>query len=1272
MTTAVVELLDRQNRRVNARALLDSCSTVNLMTERFARILNLRTHPCSINIGAVDGLCTISTHYVKVILNSRYNNFTQSLSCLLVPQIANSVPRGAFARNLFHIPKNLQLADPQFHLPKPIDLLIAANLTLSVLSIGQIKLVHDQSTLILQKTRLGWIAAGGSENPKLNTIASCNVVKLDKLIERFWLIEDFDHEPLKSRDEVMCEQHFVTNTHRDSTGRYVVRLPFRDSKFQLGESRTQALKRFQSLTRKLTANPSLGLEYGRVMDEYIALGHMTQCDDAEGGCYLPHHAVVKESRETTKVRVVFDASAKTSTGISLNDAMLVGPTIQNNIFEQVIRFRTHRYVITADIEKMYRQILVHPDDRQFQKIFWHYQGKTQTFQLNTVTFGTAAAPFLAIRTLQQLAHDEAHAFPRASKLLLRDFYVDDFISGADHPDELINIRDEMIALLARGGFSIRKWTSNHNASLESITKHNLDLDCLIRNDSVQKTLGIVWDARDDLLRYTIHPIDPNAVATKRKLLSELSKIFDPLGLLGPVTLYAKVLIQDCWKAKVTWDESLPQEIHTRWSELALQLPVLHKIAFPRQIRLPGSLPIQIHGFCDASKHGYGACLYLRSRDSHGKINVSLICSKSRVAPTGGVTIPRLELCAASLLKKLYTATTTQFEFEIDQTYLWSDSTIVLCWLTKAPHLLRPFESNRVSDIQSLETQVQWRHVRSEDNPADALSRGQLPSEFLHNSRWISGPDWLTLHESHWPNTVLPTNSQIPGLKTGICLISQASPESIYSRFSDFNRLLRVISYILRWRNHRTSNRGPISVREIEEAEFRVLLMIQRERFPVEFRNLSVEDTSTKTNVSTIRGTSFDQLNPFIDARGLLRVGGRLKKSDLSFDHKHPILLPSKHPVTDLIITRIHQENFHLGIQGTLHISRSKFWILNGKNQVRKIIHHCIECIRQRPRLGHAKMADLPSVRVNEAPSFSRTGVDYFGPILIKEKRAQNRSFLKAYGCVFVCMVSKAVHIELATDLSTEAFLTAFRRFISRRGVPEHIYSDNGTNFVGAAKELKELYDFVNSPIFTEAFGSYMLSKRIEWHFNPPLSPHFGGIWEAAVKSFKHHLRRVLKDQRLTYEQLNTLLIEIEAILNSRPLYALSADPNDPLAITPAHLLIGRSFTAFPERSFLPISDNRLSVYNFITKAKQDFWSKWYKECLHEMQVRQKWHKSTTQLRVGSVVLLIEDAVACSRWPLGVILEVFPGSDGIARVASVRTTNGVYKRNITRLCPLPII
>jgi hypothetical protein len=545
MTTAIIKVKDRYRNCVPARALLDSCSNVNLITERFAQSLDLAKKTCAIEIGGVNNLSTSSTQYVRATFQSMYNASQRELNFLIVPEIATAVPNEIFPRDQFKIPKNLKLADPQFHLPKPVEVLLASSTTWSVLSVGQINLQHKDSKITLQKTVLGWVVAGGKEMLTPSDRTSCNLVHLDKLLERFWLIENFDHEPRKSRDEIACEQHYVSNTSRDNSGRYIVRLPFRDSKYQLGESRAQALSRFYALERKFQANPSLKSEYTKVMDEYITLGHMTLCDDTEGGYYLPHHAVVKESSETTKLRVVFDASAKTTTGISLNDTLMVGPTIQNTIFEQVLRFRTHAYVITADIEKMYRQILVHPDDRKFQRVLWYYEGKLRTFELNTVTFGTASAPFLAIRTLHQLARDEAHEFPRASKLLLRDFYVDDFISGASSVEEILAIRDEMISLLKREGFFIRQWASNEKSVLNDIERDFFDLDCVVKENPILKTLGVMWDSKTDSLCYSLAHLDGSLVSTKRKLLSELCKIFDPLGLLGPVILYAKFLMQDC-------------------------------------------------------------------------------------------------------------------------------------------------------------------------------------------------------------------------------------------------------------------------------------------------------------------------------------------------------------------------------------------------------------------------------------------------------------------------------------------------------------------------------------------------------------------------------------------------------------------------------------------------------------------------------------------------------------------------------------------------------
>ncbi|XP_058804710.1 uncharacterized protein LOC131671918 [Phymastichus coffea] len=613
MTTALIKLRDNQGQFIKARALLDSCSTVNLITDKLANSLRLSKFECVVNIGAVDNMNTIANHFIKANLISNYTSPTYELSFLIVPSIADTIPSDVFPRKLYKIPKGLKLADPSFHLPAPIDVLLASGTTLSAMNPGQIRLQHDNSHLIFQKTSFGWVAAGGFNRLSCSSPASCKIVKLDRFLKKFWIIEDFDHEPLRSRDEVFCEEHYATHTTRDASGRYVVRLPFRDSKFNLGSSKQQALRRLHSLENKLGKDHHLKAEYYKAMNEYITLGHMTLCEEDPGDWYyIPHQAVVKESSETTKVRPVYDASSKTSTGISLNDVLRVGPTIQDSIFEQVLRFRTNKFVVTADIEKMYRQVLVHPENRKYQKILWYYEGKIRTFILNTVIFGMACAPILVIRTLHQLARDEAENFPNASQILMRDFYVDDLVSGADSLEAILSIRDEMIQLLSRGGFVIRQWSSNHISALENIDREIFSLDCGVKVSPLQKTLGIHWNSNIDKFCYTVSSIDLNILYTKRHLLSEISKIYDPLGLLGPVILYAKVLMQDCWKSQITWDVALPQDISSKWRVLAEQLPALREYLIPRFIRAEGAVKSEIHGFCDACAHGYGACLYLKS------------------------------------------------------------------------------------------------------------------------------------------------------------------------------------------------------------------------------------------------------------------------------------------------------------------------------------------------------------------------------------------------------------------------------------------------------------------------------------------------------------------------------------------------------------------------------------------------------------------------------------------------------------------------------------
>lgn len=548
LTSALVYVHDRKHNLVKCRALLDTCATANFISESIVKRLGVQSSPRSIPVNTIDTMCSVSKGTVQITIQSTQNDFLKGITCLTLPIIADSIPSETFPRDAIRFPSNINLADPEFHLPRPVDLLIGAGTTLSLFAIGQINLSNDGHDLYLQKTRLGWVVAGSSASQTAITETSCCLTSLETQLAKFWTIEEVAIDKPKSKEEIECEAHFANNITRTNEGRYVVRLPFRSSDCRVGESRTIALNRLLALERKFNRDAVLNLEYTRVIDEYKSLGHMSLADSTHhDGFYMPHHAVRKQSSNTTKLRIVFDASAKSTNEKSLNDLLLVGPTIQGKLFLHLIRFRTYKYVITADIEKMYRQILVHEDDRRFQLVLWRENGVLKSYQLNTLTFGVSSAPFLAIRTLQRLAEDEGHLYPRAAEILKQHLYVDDLLSGADTIAEARKIRKEITALLSRGGFSIRQWASNDTRVIQDLPNNILHACYSLGDDQSLKTLGISWNTRNDRICYFARPIEITGIVSKRKILSEIAKIYDPLGLLGPVILYAKQLIQDLWR-----------------------------------------------------------------------------------------------------------------------------------------------------------------------------------------------------------------------------------------------------------------------------------------------------------------------------------------------------------------------------------------------------------------------------------------------------------------------------------------------------------------------------------------------------------------------------------------------------------------------------------------------------------------------------------------------------------------------------------------------------
>ncbi|GFW23653.1 integrase catalytic domain-containing protein [Trichonephila clavipes] len=1012
-----------------------------------------------------------------------------------------------------------------------------------------------------------------------------------------------------------------------NNNRYVVELPFRKHWNELSNNISVAKQRFQSLWGRLRRDKTLYTQYKETIQDYLNQGIIEKVNDTEINVhkpmyYLPHQAIKKEGRVTTSTRIVFDAASHQANELSLNDCLWPGPNLNPNLLDVLINFRLNRVAISSDIRQAFLQICLADKHKDFVRFLWTDSNPRigekltlQVYRFNRVIFGVNSSPFLLAATIKYHIEKYNEIHPITVQHLDSFMYVDDWITGQDTREEALFMSRHAKNIMKEAGMEMRKWISNDTVLMAQWAAEGFDthpMDASIRlGTNKTKVLGMAWQTLDDCL----------TLDTKDNL-------------------------------------RIPRLVLDSTNDEVSDL-------------------IEIHIFCDASKLAYGAAAYVKVRKQN-EVLVNLITSKTRVAPLKAVTLPRLELLGALVAARLSSRVQEIVRKKKEcKVFHWTDSKIVLFWIKGSSKRWKQFVANRVQEISELTDPDSWFHCSGQDNPSDFLSRGLSVDTLISNNKWWTGPAFLRTDEL--PKTVsecpeLNEVDYLPELKskdskehTVLTLnFNQTFFDHLLSRSNKFLTIVRVLSFLYRFlfniRNPTNKKTGPLTSDEMKEAEIYLMKQVQLSSFYKEIRAMqNGDDICNKSKILN--------LSPFLDDKGIIRVGGRLKHSRLPYSSKHPILLPAKSKLTIIIVKYYHEKYFHLGPQHLLYQVRLKYWPIHGRNICRKVVHNCVICFKFNPKICSQKMGDLPKERITPDKVFNSTGIDLCGPFFIKNKYQRKGPEIKVYVCIFICLVTKAIHLEIISDLTSQALIAALKRFISRRGKCHKIFSDNGTNMIGANREIKALSKLVRDR--EESLFAFFAEEGIEWSFIPPRSPNWGGLWEANIKSLKYHFKRVAGNSKFSYEELLTLITQIEAILNSRPLTPLSSDVDDLEVLTPAHFLIGRPITAIVEPSLLQCESNRLNVWQRITKSVQTIWKRWSLSYLNSLQQRKKWIVNKENLKLGDMVLIREENLPPCKWLLGRVVKIYMGKDKKVRVVDIKTGKGIYKRSINRLSILPI-
>lgn len=1308
---------------VQTYAFLDPGSSVCFCTNDLLEELGGSGRDLKLKINTMGTPCTMATKEVhglqiRGISGDVFVSLPEVYTKREMPVGQDHIPTNDDLRHWPHL-RDIQLPD----LIGRVGLLIGNNVP-DVYSPYEVR-TGERGSPHASRTAIGWIPwniirQGASEiSPVVNRVGieviedHQSLKELDILVRKS-INQDFPERTIDDRKEQSVEDKAfmvkVNETIKLVDSHYYIDLPLREDDVIMPDNQTYIRSRLEGLKRRLNKSERFKEEYVAFMEKMFAQNHAEpvpedSIDRNDGKVwYLPHHGVMHPTKN--KLRVVFDCAALHD-GVSLNAKLLQSPNLTNSLVGVLFRFREEAVGIMGDIEKMYHQVRVPDKNRDLLRFLWWPRGDTSLepvkYRMCVHLFGATSSPACAVMALLETAKSQTSIYDESIiQTVFRNFYVDDCLKSVPSDVEAVEMIRNLKSLCAKGGFNVTKWVSNSSIVSQEVsesypasTSKHFD----VKNDVVpmERALGVSWNTADDNFSFTISIKDKKP--TRRGVLSLTSSVYDPMGFAAPCILLPKMVLREmCGQG---WDDMLPDHLLSRWNDWLAELPYLEDIKVPRclkAIQFGDVKTSQLHHFSDASEDGYGTVSYMRTIYRNGATHCVIVCGKSRVTPLKKVTIPRLELTAARMAVQINKHITDELS-NVDEVYYWTDSTSVLKYLANSASRFHTFVANRVSVIQEASSIDQWNYVPSKENPADLASRGAFPRD-LKDSIWFRGPDFLWHNETEWPqnNRSVELESSDPEVINAVCsLTRKAAPEeSLLSRFSSYSRCKAAIAWIniyLRnlklWAKRRReleqlcasiTTKRPDDIKteaheklqqeqqsarksqvqqasltkdDLVQAENTCLQISQRLHFASELRQIN-------KGAPVQRSSVIARLDPVVQNQ-VICVGGRVSRANISEKSKHPAIIPKGSCLAELLIQHTHRLLGHSGKNAILAQLNENFWIVGANQLVKRLLFKCTTCRRYRATTLEQKMADLPKERLSiEDPPFTHTGCDYFGPFDIKRGRVS----VKRYGVVFTCLTTRAVHFEVADDLSTDSCINAIRRFIARRGKVASIRSDNGTNLVGANRELRRAFD----ELCHSQVQSTCAQSGIKWFFNPPSGSHFGGSWERIIRSARRVLYGLLKERpvQLDDESFRTLLCEVEYILNSRPLTRVQDGPDDSEPLTPNHLLLFKSSQVSPPGLFAQDDTYTRKRWRYIQYLTNVFWQRWVKEYLPFLQERQKWLQPKRNVTKDDVVLIV-DTTSRGSWTLGRVDSVVPDRHGVVRIVNVKTQTGVLQRPVDKLC-----